>query len=258
MVDIVLMVSYRASDDTEDGGVPVMIGEVSESHSKYDPKTMVDVEVLNNPKESQPSPSENVEVDEMITQQDEETIVIEEKKETPKKETPKPAPEKTEAEKQAEAKRLAEEKAERERRAAAEAAAKKVSGAFGKGAKMDANTGTSDTGTGREGSTTGNSSTGEKDGSGGYGTFNLNGRSLGEGGLPRPVYNVQEEGRVVVNITVNPSGVVIDAGINLNETKTVSAALRKAAVDAAKTARFNAITGLNNQAGTITYNFKLR
>ena len=58
------------------------MGEVSESHSQYDPKTMVDVEVLNTPQESQPSPSENVEVDEMITQQDEETIVIEEKKET--------------------------------------------------------------------------------------------------------------------------------------------------------------------------------
>ena len=48
--------------------------------------------------------------------------------------------------------------------------------------------------------------TGAKSGVGGYGTFNLGGRSIGEGGLPRPVYNVQEEGRVVVSITVNPAG----------------------------------------------------
>lgn len=55
----------------------------------------------------------------------------------------------------------------------------------------------------------GNSSTGAKTGVGGYGTFNLGGRSIGEGGLPRPAYNVQEEGRVVVSITVNPAGQVI-------------------------------------------------
>ena len=62
LVAILLLVSFSAPIDTEDGGVPVIMGEVSESHSQYDPKTMVDVEVLNTPQESQPSPSENVEV----------------------------------------------------------------------------------------------------------------------------------------------------------------------------------------------------
>ena len=122
---------------------------------------------------------------------------------------------------------------------------------------MEANKGTS-TGSGMEGSTQGNSTTGAKDGSGGYGTFNLNGRSIGEGGLPRPVYNVQEEGIVVVTITVNPAGAVINAEVNLKETRTTNTALRKAAIDAAKKARFNTVSGLNNQVGTITYNFKLR
>ena len=185
-------------------------------------------------------------------------MVVEENKETPKKETPKKVVEKTEAEKQAEAKKQEEEKAERERKAAAEAAAKRVSGAFGKGSQMEANKGTGNNGSGMEGSQQGNSTTGEKDGSGGYGTFNLGGRSIGEGGLPRPVYNVQDEGRVVVNITVNPAGIVVNASINLKETNTSNAALRKAALEAAQKARFNVVTGLNNQAGTITYNFKLR
>ena len=190
------------------------------------------------------------------------------KTEEPKKETVKPKevvkpkepvkkPEKTEAEKAAEAKRLAEEKAERERKAAEEAARKRVSGAFGKGAQMTGNKGTAASGTGTEGSKEGNSSTGAKTGTGGYGTFDLGGRSLGTGSFPKPVYNVQEEGRVVVNITVNPAGQVISTSIS-PQTNTVNSALRKAAEDAAKKARFNTIDGVNNQTGTITYYFNLR
>ena len=254
---ILLLISFTTPNDMEDGGVPVIMGEVDQSQYNYDPKTMVDVEVMETPQEVESVPTESIE-QELITQQEEETIVVEEKKETPKKETPKKVVEKTEAEKQAEAKKLAEEKAERERKAAAEAAAKRVSGAFGKGSQMEANKGTGNTGSGMEGSQQGNSTTGEKDGLGGYGTFNLGGRSIGEGGLPRPVYNVQDEGRVVVNITVNPAGLVVNASINLKETNTSNAALRKAALEAAQKARFNVVTGLNNQAGTITYNFKLR
>ena len=55
------------------------------------------------------------------------------------------------------------------------------------------NKGTGTTGSGLEGSPTGNSSEGKSGGVGGYGTFDLNGRSLGSGGLPMPVYNVQDE-----------------------------------------------------------------
>jgi TonB family protein len=68
---------------------------------------------------------------------------------------------------------------------------------------------------------------------------------------------VQEEGRVVVTITVNPQGNVVKASIN-SRTNTSSPALRKAALDAAKKATFNAVPGLDNQEGTITYYFKLK
>ena len=166
------------------------------------------------------------------------------KKEPVKKETPKPV-EKTEAEKKAEAER-----------AAAETAAKRIAGAFGKGTSMGSK-GDANTGTGLQGTPTGNAADGKMTGTGGYGTFDLNGRSLGEGGLPRPVYNVQEEGRVVITITVSPAGQVIGTSIN-KRTNTVNAALRKAAEDAAKKARFNRVEGVNNQTGTITYYFKLR
>ena len=161
-------------------------------------------------------------------------------------------PSKIAAEKAAarEAARKAEEKA------AAEAAAKRIAGAFGKGTQMGSK-GNADSGNGIQGSPTGNAAEGQTTGVGGYGTFDLNGRSLGPGGLPRPVYNVQEEGRVVVTITVNPAGQVIQTSIN-KRTNTVNAALRKAAEDAARKARFNAVGGVNNQTGTITYYFKLK
>lgn len=258
IIALLILVSFTLPNNQDEGGVPVMMGDVDASLGNYDPSTMVDVDVL--PPEDVPEvvePQETVE-QEMITQTEEETVVIKPKAE-PKKEKPEVVkkPEKTAAEKAAEAKKLAEEKAERERKAAAEAAAKRVSGAFGKGAQMDGSKGTANSGTGVEGSKDGNSSSGAKTGTDGYGTFDLGGRSIGEGGLPRPVYNVQEEGRVVVSITVNPAGHVIATSIN-RQTNTVNTALRKAAEDAAKRARFNAVEGVNNQTGTITYYFNLR
>ena len=189
----------------------------------------------------------------MLTQEDEETVVIKPKAEPKKEEVKKKPekPEKTEAEKAEEARKLAEAKAERERREAEEAARKRVAGAFGKGAQMGSK-GTTE-GTGIQG----NAPEGASSGTGGYGTFDLGGRSIGQGGLPRPAYNVQDEGIVVVSITVNPAGHVIATSID-RKTNTINSALRKAAEDAAKKARFNAVSGLNNQTGTITYYFKLK
>lgn len=269
VIALLILVSFTVPQPDEDaGGVPVMMGNV-ESARGFDDPSLVDVDVLDEdaaaPAETAPElPSEQ----DLLTQTEEETVTLKPKTEEPKKETVKPKevakpkepvkkPEKTEAEKAAEAKRLAEEKAERERKAAEEAARKRVSGAFGKGAQMEGNKGTSAGGTGTEGSKEGNFSTGAKTGTGGYGTFDLGGRSLGTGSLPKPAYNVQEEGRVVVNITVNPAGQVISTGIN-PQTNTVSSALRKAAEDAAKKARFNTVDGVTNQTGTITYYFNLR
>ena len=257
----------------EEGGVPVMLGNMEMAQGDADPYTLTDVDILDEPQlpsevsAPEPVPTPPVKT-EMITQEDEPTVAVP-KKETPKpkvktetvkKETPKKEPvkpkEKTEAEKRAEAERLAAEKKAAEEKAAAEAAAKRIAGAFGKGTQMGSK-GTAETGEGIQGSPTGNAAEGQSTGVGGYGTFDLNGRSLGPGGLPQPVYNVQEEGRVVVTITVNSAGQVIHTSIN-KRTNTANAALRKAAEDAARRARFNAVSGVNNQTGTITYYFKLK
>ena len=276
---LLLVIAIRRPQVQEEGGVPVMLGNTELSQGNADPYTLTDIDIMNEPEAPAPDVSEPETVppveakEEIITQTEEETVAVpkkEPKKETPKKEKPKKETpkkdvpkkeavkpkEKTEAEKRAEAEKAAAEKKAAAERAAAEAAAKKIAGAFGKGTQMG-NKGTGTTGSGVEGSPTGNSSEGKSGGVGDYGTFDLNGRSLGSGGLPMPVYNVQDEGRVVVTITVNPAGQVISTSIN-KRTNTVNASLRKAAEEAARKARFNQVDGVNNQTGTITYYFKLK
>lgn len=262
----------------EEGGVPVMLGNAELSQGNADSYTLTDIDILNEPEAPAPDAAEPETVptpqvkEEIITQDEEETVAVpkkEPKKETPKQETPKKETprketprkeevkpkEKTEAEKRAEAEKAAAAKKAAAEKAAAEAAARKIAGAFGKGTQMG-NKGTGTSGSGLEGSPTGNAAEGKSSGVGGYGTFDLNGRSLG-GSLPMPVYNVQDEGRVVVTITVNPTGQVISTSIN-KRTNTVNASLRKAAEEAARKARFNSVDGVNNQTGTITYYFKLK
>lgn len=249
-IAFLILVSFTRPQPEEEDGIPVMLGAVPDAAGNADP-SLVDVDVM--PEEVTPQPQETTEQD-IITQEEEETVALKPKTKTEEKKEVK-KPDKTEAEKAEEARKLAEEKAERERREAEEAARKRVAGAFGKGAQMG-NKGKTN-GTGIQGSPTGNMPDGATSGTGGYGTFDLGGRSLGNGGLPRPVYNVQDEGKVVVTITVNPAGQVIATSIN-RQTNTVNPALRKAAEDAAKKARFNAVDGLNNQMGTITYYFELK
>lgn len=248
-VTLLILIGFTVPRPSEEDGMPVMLGEVPNALGAADP-SLVEVDVM--PEEAAAPIQETTEQD-VITQEQEETVSLKPKAEPRKKEVRKP--EKTAAEKAEEARKLAEAKAERERKEAQEAARQRVAGAFGKGAQMG-NKGNSE-GEGIQGSPTGNSSTGAASGNGGYGTFSLGGRSIGEGGLPRPIYNVQDEGRVVVTITVNPSGQVIATSIN-RQTNTVNPALRKAAEDAARKARFNSVNGLNNQTGTITYYFKLK
>lgn len=252
-IALLLLLAFTAPEPMEESGVEVMMGNVESAYGGFDPSSLVDVDIIPQPPvNTTPAVVNPPSEQEMITQEDEETIAINAAK--AREEEARKAKEAEEA-RAAEARRLAEEQAERERRAAAEAANNRVAGAFGRGAEMGSRG--NDSGEGIQGTPTGNSSTGATTGSGGYGTFDLGGRSIGEGGLPRPEYNVQEEGRVVVTITVNPAGFVISTSIN-RLTNTVNPTLRKSAEDAAKKARFNVVDGVNNQTGTITYYFNLR
>lgn len=263
---LLFLLKLVAPEPQEEGGVPVMLGNTETAQGTADPYSLTEVDIMSQPETSVPEPEVNPEPEvkqPMITQNDEPSIVVKkEKPQTEKKKTETKKPVKTEKPEQPvkpvekpKEKTEAEKRAEAER-AAAQAAASKIAGAFGKGSQMGSK-GNAGSGTGVQGSPDGNASQGKASGVGGYGTFDLNGRSLGSGGLPIPVYNVQDEGRVVVTIVVNPAGQVISTSIN-KRTNTVNPTLRKAAEEAARKARFNKVDGVNNQSGTITYYFKLK
>lgn len=157
-----------------------------------------------------------------------------------------------------EAKRKAEEearrKAEEEARRKAEEEARKraaaqnlVTGAFGK------NSGTGNTANGVQGSVDGNNPTGASRGNAGYGDYDLGGRGI-VGSLPKPTFNVNANGKVVVRITVNGNGQVI-AAEPTSGTTISNQTVRSAAVEAAKKARFAVKEGAGNVTGTITYYF---
>ncbi len=259
---ILFVVTLHAATPDEESGVPVMLGSAELSQGDADPYTLTEVDVLDElqPETAPTDPSvETPSEQEMLTQDLEETVVMKPQKKPVKPKTEVKTPPKKQPEQPKQPtktpEQIAAEKRAAAEKAAAEEAAKKIAGAFGKGSSMG-NRGTGTTGSGVQGSSTGNSNTGKSTGVGGVGSWDLNGRSL-TGSLPIPVYNVQDEGRVVVTIVVNPSGRVISTSIN-KRTNTVSTALRRAAEEAARKARFNVTDGVNNQTGTITYYFKLR
>lgn len=259
---ILFVVTLHAATPDEESGVPVMLGSAELSQGDADPYTLTEVDVLDElqPETAPADPSvETPSEQEMLTQDLEETVAMKPQKKPVKPKTEVKTPPKKQPEQPKQPtktpEQIAAEKRAAAEKAAAEEAAKKIAGAFGKGSSMG-NRGTGTTGSGVQGSSTGNSNTGKSAGVGGVGSWDLNGRSL-TGSLPIPVYNVQDEGRVVVTIVVNPSGRVISTSIN-KRTNTVSTALRRAAEEAARKARFNVTDGVNNQTGTITYYFKLR
>jgi len=227
-----------------ESGVPVMLGNMGNLDTDYE---FTEVNSMPAPAPAAVPTPVAPQAEPAITQNMEETVAIETgEKEKPVKsvETPRqPTPE--------------EIRAEQERQAA-EQANNLLASAFGRSSSMQANAPTeSNTDViGTPGSETGNSTEGKTTGTGGWGTWDLNGRDIGE--FPRPAYKgIQEEGRVVVTITVDPDGKVIDTRIN-NRTNTTNLQLRNAAIEAARRTTFNAIGGENNQTGTITYYFKLK
>ena len=133
----------------------------------------------------------------------------------------------------------------RDSRVAQQEAAKKgqinnqMAGLFGNGTGSGSRGNTE--GTGTQGVPTGNASYGKTSGVGGWGSFDLGGRSLGSGGLIKPNYSVDDYGTVVVDILVNAKGDVVEATIGKG-TNTPNTNLRNEALRAAKRTKFNTVS----------------
>ena len=240
----------------EEGGILVNFGNVDLSTGLFEPRggTTSTENVVSIP-EAPPvrTPPTQASGEEVITQDTEETIALANQRRAEEERRQREEAERRERERQeAEQRRLAEEQ-----RRSEQAIQDRVAGAFGIGNTDSESQGSGTTGTGNEGSPFGNSDTGPNVGVGGFGgSFNLSGRSLRTGGLPRPEDRIAEAGTIVINITVDPRGDVISAEIGRG-TNIDNPIMRESARDAARRAKFNSIQGTNNQSGTITYRYRM-
>lgn len=271
---LMMFITLKISADRElEDGVPVLLGNVEDAAgedlggipddaaeetdaAEEESVDETSVEDVPEPKETvKPAQSSSTS---QITQENELSIAAERAKAEAAEKARREAEAKRKAELEAKAKAEAAEKARREAeaklKAEAEAKAKanvnsRVSGAFGKNGNNSGNT----QGSGNQGSPTGNSNTGNVNGVGGTGNASANVGSRTVKVLAKPNYSDRtSEGTVIVSITVNAQGRVIQAAIK--SSTTTSPQLQQSALSAARNSTFS--IGESNENGTITYVFK--
>lgn len=221
-----------------------------------------------------PPPSKKVsspDDDPIVTQDVEKTVAVK----TPKKKAVEKVidPEKqrlAEEERLQKAEQLRQQKEEQQRLAQAAAEqrkigeinsrAKNVFGGGGKGSPDSKSTSQGITyGTGNQGVPQGSANAERYGPGGGIGngvSFSLDGRTSQS--LPKPRYPGNEEGVVVVQVTVNKSGQVTKAEAGVRGSNTADPELISAAKKAALQAKFNVDNNAPAfQTGTITYHFRL-
>lgn len=247
---ILSLLFLRTEVKAQEEGIPVNFGTLDQAFGTEEPAPAdneADLPAEEPVPEIRPAPVPPKPAAPVITQNAEKTAALEAEKKQREAER-KAEEERKEAERQ----RLAEEQRKKD------AINRQMSEAFGRGSAAAGNEGTAASGAGNQGSTQGNSATGASTGVGGAGSFDLSGRSLRGGSLQRPAYDIQEEGSIVVEITVDPQGNVIKAEIRLRGTNIENAAMRRSAMEAARKTKFNTISGTQNQIGTITYRYHLK
>lgn len=112
-------------------------------------------------------------------------------------------------------------------------------------------------GSGNQGKSDGNPNSNNYSGRGGSnGNYSLAGRSAVS--LPKPEYNSNQQGKIVVRIWVDQQGRVTRVEAPYKESTITTGTLVEQAKAAARRARFNASTNApEEQIGTITYIFKI-
>jgi TonB family protein len=207
----------------------------------------------------------------LLTQDFEEAVEVEKKEPDPeelKKQAEARAAElKRREEAEAEKKRIEQETAERLRR---EEEQRRIDQANARARSAFGNTGNTGTAGESEGVAGGQGNQGVKSGTegvrnygpgGGTGNSNISYDLAGRRhqSLPLPRYDYQEEGKVVVEVTVDRSGTVTKATAGVKGSSTLDAYLLRVAYEAAMRAKFDSNPDAPIiQKGTITYIFKLK
>lgn len=262
-----------SSVDPGDEGILVALGDSPTGQGQFTPSSSAPAAQTSTPPASQPAstppptPSASTPArQQVLTQNTEEAPAIsarekarqEEQKRIAEQERQRQA--EIERQRKAEQERQHQEELERQKREQQAADARKdVSRAFSYSDSNSQSAG--DTGgSGTQGGFIGDPNATNRPGTG-LGSkdvkYSLEGRNH-IGNLPKPVYNVQESGRVVVRIVVDREGRVTHAEHRLQGSTTTSSALINAAIDAARKTRFNSDPNATpSQEGTITYVFDL-
>lgn len=222
-------------------------------------------EVIPEPSSTPPPVSNDEQTEEVLTQDFDKTAAIEEQKKKERIKQEEIERKNIEEEKE----RLRQEKIKKER--IAEEQRKKeeqrkviedrAKNAFGGKNPSGDNTGEGETyGKGNQGDPNGSVNSdnrqGNPDGANGI-SFDLTGRSPSS--LPKPAYNTQAEGKVVVEVTVDQNGNVVSARAGVKGSTTSNKQLYEAAQKAAQKAKFDVSKNAPAlQKGTITYHFMLQ
>ncbi|QYA25129.1 energy transducer TonB [Gramella sp. MT6] len=85
-------------------------------------------------------------------------------------------------------------------------------------------------------------------------SFSLKGRRAVK--IPNPVYTCDTAGKIVINISVDANGYVIDSSVNKASSTSTNECLTDRALEYSAGARFSKLAGRNSQPGTITYHFR--
>ena len=213
---------------------------------------------------STPPPTETETEENVMTQDFEDAAAMEAKKEEARKKREEEIRKQREREEELRKQKELEEKRKKE-----EEERKKIEeltkNAFSQGGKegSDSQSDGNNGGDGNQGDPDGDPNAknyGEGKGLGDKGIgYSLEGRSPQGGRLPKPVYTANESGTVVVRVTVDQNGNVTSASYQAKGSTTTSSKLIKAALNAAKKAKFNQDNNADAfQIGTITYRFVLQ
>lgn len=258
LVVLLLYVLVLVRPEKQQEESAVVLGDFEAAMGEELAMTEVDVveQTAPVPEPAEEVPSVSAPEENLVTQEQEESLPVVKKEKQPEKkvkeETDTKAKEEAERKAKAEAERKAKEEAERKAKAEAERKAKEtesnVASAFKKGNSAFGGGGTETDGK-KVGLPDGNSSIGI--------SANVKGRTPRSlASPPKRAKNV--EGIIVVDVTVEPDGTVKNPIINRGKTTISDNILRNEALKAAANSRFDVIPGVDQSVGTITYRYTLK